>query len=188
MMWKNLSLDNLPGEEWLPVAIGGYENKYHCSNMGRIKSLPKKVTLFNGGVYWTKEKIIRQRLSDDYLFVALFNGSNDERLDIQSHRVIGFTWLVNNHKRGIKTDNRITEIEWSTRAGNVQHSYDTGLNKGNNIGKFGLKANYAIRVQCTATGLIMCVKEAAEFMDISHTHMCGMLKGIRTNWTTFIYI
>ena len=36
-IYKNLSLEDLPNEEWRDVV--GYEGLYQVSNMGRIKSL-----------------------------------------------------------------------------------------------------------------------------------------------------
>lgn len=190
-IYKNLSLSDLPDELWKQVS--GYENRYLVSNMGRIKSLSKPITLFNGGKYKTRERVLAQRLSDGYLFVALFSGENKDRLDIQAHIIVGKEWVPNpdskpeiNHKKGVKTDNRAIELEWSTRSENIQHAYDTGLLIHSNTGKSGLDANYSKPVQCTATGMVMNIKDAAIFTGVSNTHMSSMMNGKRSNWTTFI--
>ena len=57
MPYQNLSLEDLPGEEW--KAIAGYEGSYQVSNMGRVKSLKRwrgSGLGINGG-YFQKEKI-----------------------------------------------------------------------------------------------------------------------------------
>jgi hypothetical protein len=53
---------------------------------------------------------------------------------IMVHRVIAECFLPNleskptvNHKNGVKSDNRVINLEWLTIAENVQHAYDTGL-------------------------------------------------------------
>lgn len=187
--YKNLSLLSIAKEEWRDIP--GWEGRYSASSLGRIKSLPKKVTLFHGGLYHTLEKIIKQRKSNGYLFVALFDGKR--RLDIQVHIIIGRTFIENkenkpfiNHKNGIKDDNRVDQIEWCTAAENNQHAYDTGLAKGAMFGRKGLMSPSSKKVQCLFTGSIYCYKEAAKWLGISNTSFSDMMKGRYNNWTNFI--
>ena len=196
--YKNYSLetiiDEVDGfacvEEW--KEIPGYEGKYLASSLGRIKSLPKNITLFHGGEYLTKEKILHQRFSCGYLFVALFDGNN--RLDIQSHIIIGKTFLPNpenkeqiNHKKGIKTDNRVSEIEWATRSENALHAYANNLMQPVWEGKCGLAHAATRKLQCLLTGQITTLDNASKWLGISKTYLNAMTIGRRPNWTNFIY-
>lgn len=104
--------------------IKGYEGLYQASNLGRIKSLTrykkilKPVKNKNGYLYntLTKDKVSKQ---------------------YRLHVIIAQTFIPNpdnlpqvNHKSGVKTDNRVCNLEYCTCKDNIRHAYKVGLSKG----------------------------------------------------------
>jgi hypothetical protein len=134
--WKNLSLDPIKiwvdgvgevAEEWR--AVVGYEGLYDISTMGRVKSVSRAKAAGRGGkgTYLSKEAIKGQFLSRKYCRVELSkNGVNRKHL---VHTLVCKAFQENplnkpqvNHLWGIKTDNRITELEWATKSEDRQHA------------------------------------------------------------------
>jgi hypothetical protein len=112
-------------EEWRDVV--GYDGEYEVSNLGRVRRLPKTIVdSCRGGKRrrFLKAKIIKRTISKTgYYTVAL------GKRNVKLHRVIAEAFIPNpegkpyiNHKSGVKTDNRICNIEWCTHAENLQHA------------------------------------------------------------------
>lgn len=112
------------GEEWRPVV--GYEGFYEASSNGNIRSLPRNTT---------KGKVLKQHLNsrNGYLYVSL--SKNNIQRTRRVHRLIaGAFWgdspeMQVNHKNGVKTDNRLSNLEYCTQSDNMKHAYRTGLEK-----------------------------------------------------------
>ncbi len=120
-------------ERWTDIT--DFEGIYQVSSMGRIKRLPFEVTnpltktlsTFPGGVL---SPYLDKRTG--YLLVALCDKTTKKREAV--HRLVARAHVPNpdnkpwvNHKKGIKTDNRASQLEWATPAENSQHAWSTGL-------------------------------------------------------------
>ena len=118
---KGRTMDN---EIWKPIV--GYEEYYEVSNLGRVKRV-------KGGDGTRLEKILKgARYATGYIMVGLCANSKQKNCSI--HRLVAMAFLPNpenkpcvNHINGVKTDNRVENLEWSTYQENNQHAWRTGL-------------------------------------------------------------
>lgn len=107
--------------------IQGFEN-YEISSLGRIK-----VNLKFRKYRDYQSKILNPSLDKDgYLRTALTK--EGKKYMKQIHRLVALNFITNtnkkpcvNHKNGIKTDNRIENLEWCTVKENNIHAIKIGL-------------------------------------------------------------
>lgn len=119
-------------EEWRDIP--GYENMFQASNLGNIRSLDRYVNHQRNGKTLYKGKILSMAISNvGYYHVALSKDGKSKGFTV--HRLVCYAFfgikesLVINHKNGIKTDNRIENLEYCTQSENNIHAYRTGLKK-----------------------------------------------------------
>ena len=113
-------------EIWKPIP--GFEEVYSASSLGRIRrdSDSPRGTAGETLKGWVSRY--------GYLNIRLSDGPR--RPTLLAHRLVMLAFVgpcpANkeiNHKNGIKTDNRLQNLEYVTRQENMRHAFATGLNK-----------------------------------------------------------
>jgi hypothetical protein len=132
-----LPVNVIEGEIWKDVV--GYEDKYQVSDLGRV--IRKEYT--QKAKFTIKDEVISydrvepavlavQHLNiNGYMFVAAT--VNDKRTNWKVHRLVAQAFIPNpenkpfvNHINGIKSDNKLSNLEWVTRSENSIHSLIIG--------------------------------------------------------------
>lgn len=109
-------------EIWKPVV---YFEKTHCvSNLGKIKSLPRK--------YVKEERMLKQTNIKGYMTISL----NKDGIQYGKlvHRIVAEAFIKNsNHKKEVnhldlnKKNNKVSNLEWCTRLENMSHASNLGV-------------------------------------------------------------
>ena len=145
-------------EEWRDIL--NYEGLYQISNLGRVKSLPKK-----SGNRMLEESIIAQSISRGYATVTLHRDKVLKSYLV--HRLVAYAFIDNpneytqvNHKDENKLNNNVENLEWCDAKYNV------------NYGTRNLRASKP--VYCVTTGkMFNKMIEAAEFYGIKNVEDIG---------------
>lgn len=125
-------------EEWLPIK--GYERRYEVSNLGNVRSIGKRFRR-RGAI------VLMPALNGNcYLTIGLTKSGKSKTFSIA--RLVAEHFIGNptnkpqvNHINGIKTDNRVENLEWCTSSENNKHAHRTGLRDTHGEGHPSAKLN-----------------------------------------------
>lgn len=125
MTEQNFTIEELNNEIWKPIADSN--NRYAISNLGRIK----RVVAVSGA---PQNKILRLGVSNaGYGFISL-RPKPQEKHTKYIHQLVAKAFLgespqglIVNHKDGNKLNNRLENLEYTTRANNNLHAVSLNL-------------------------------------------------------------
>lgn len=170
--------------------IDGFEN-YEVSNYGNVRSLNYN----NQNIIKILKPVI---CSNGYYGVGLSLNGKSKTFSI--HRLVAIRFINNydnkkevNHINGIKTDNRVENLEWCTRLENAKHAKKNNLLKsGKNhylYGKYNEKHHLSKKIINIKTNEVYdCVNVLSKILKIKPNTLASKLNGKNKNTTDFIYL
>lgn len=175
-------------EEWIKI-----NDRYQVSSLGKVRSIERiyidkknRHRLIKGRNLSTKGNI------SGYPVVNI-SGYGKKRT-YKVHQLVAKFFIENpnnhpviNHINGIKTDNRVQNLEWCTQKHNCKHAYD--VLKRSVVRNYGFKNGYSKIVLDVVNGIFYeSANEAAKSLDLKPSTLRAMITGQNPNNTSLKYV
>ena len=165
--------------------------------MRQIKKYPDYYVTEEGLIFSKKTNKFLKFSSDKqgYLRVGLYIG-NYKSKTIKVHRLIAETYVENienkkdvNHIDGVKSNNKISNLEWCTRSENIKHAFRIGLKIITDKQIQGVKSRFSKKVLDTKNGTVYkSLKEASIDLNVNYQSLKNNFRKNKINKTTLLWL
>ncbi|WLF29196.1 NUMOD4 domain-containing protein [Bacillus altitudinis] len=180
--YENLSLDNMPNEQWKQFHEGKVKN-YFVSDFGRIKSVDKKsdkAVIKNQILKKQREK--KDGTIHERLYIQIRENNKQSTKGVS--RLVAQAFIPNFndlpvvcHNDNEPKNNHISNLRWGTYAENIQQAYDDGLfPEKEGVAVIILNRKGEMITQCDT------IKEALSFLNSKDTTGFENVKSVKKNF------
>lgn len=167
----------------------GFEGTYEINKEGIVRSLDRVVNWCNGRKRRIKGQILSAHtINTGYKMIHLYR--NNKKHYMLLHRALALAFIPNpdnkscvNHINGVKTDNRINNLEWCTYSENLKHAASHGMLNPHMKGKHGKDCHNSKKViKRSLDGVFIKVyhsaKDAAIDNGMCHSSVTMACRGV----------
>ena len=157
-----------------------------------IKGFEDYIININGKVFSKRTNIFLKTCIDKDGYTMVVLSKKGIKKNISIHRLLAISFIPNpenkpqvNHINGVKSDNRLDNLEWVTASENIVHAWTIGLS--DKCRKILSTIHNRSIINMENNVFYGSIKEASEKENINYSTLKAMLNGQNKNKTTLRY-